>query len=54
MFLAKETIDGTPYCIKLPIKFYYDNKSTINISLNPVQQGKTKHTEVNRNFTKKK
>lgn len=36
----------------LPIKFYCDNKATINISLNPMQHDKTKHIEVDRHIIK--
>lgn len=38
--------------VKLSIKFYYDNKTTISISLNP--HDKTKQVEVDRHFIKKK
>ncbi|RDX85301.1 hypothetical protein CR513_33542, partial [Mucuna pruriens] len=37
-----------------PIKFYCDNKSTINIAYNLVSHDKTKHIEIDRHFIKEK
>ena len=36
----------------MPIKMYYDNKATINISHNPVHHDQTKHVEVDCHFMK--
>ena len=36
------------------MKFYCDNKSTINIAHNLIQHNKTKHIEVDRHFIKEK
>ena len=37
-----------------PKILYYDNKSTINITHNPVQHDRTKHKEIDRHFIKEK
>ena len=37
-----------------PIKLYCDNKSTIDITHNPIQHVCTKHIEVDRHFIKEK
>ena len=37
-----------------PMKFYHDNKTTINIAHNPVQHDGTKHVEVYHQFIKEK
>lgn len=39
---------------KGPMKLYWDNKSTINNSLTPVQHDKTKNIKVDRHFIKEK
>ena len=36
-----------------PMKLYYDNKSAINITHNPIQHDRTKHIEVERHSSKK-
>jgi hypothetical protein len=33
---------------------YYDNKTAINITNNPIQQNRTKHIEIDRHFIKDK
>ncbi|XP_057959488.1 uncharacterized mitochondrial protein AtMg00810-like [Malania oleifera] len=40
--------------VKFPIKLYCDNKAIISISLNPVQDDRTKHVEVDQHFIKEK
>lgn len=52
--MDKETPGRTKSRMKIPIKLYYDNKATINISFNPVQHDRTKHVEVDRHFIKEK
>ncbi|RVW77722.1 Retrovirus-related Pol polyprotein from transposon RE1 [Vitis vinifera] len=37
-----------------PMKLYCDNKSTINITHNPIQHDRTKHNEIDRHFIKEK
>lgn len=39
---------------KKPMKVYWDNLAAISIAKNPVLHGKTKHVELDRNFTKEK
>ena len=36
------------------MKLYCDNKSTINITHNPIQHDRTKHNEIDRHFIKEK
>lgn len=40
--------------VEVPIKLYCDNKATINIAHNPLQQDWTKQMEIDRHFIKKK
>jgi len=37
-----------------PMRLYYNNKSTISITYNPVQHDRRKHVEVDRYFIKEK
>ena len=40
--------------VKLPLKFYCDNKAAISMALNPVQHERSKHVEIDRHFIREK
>jgi hypothetical protein len=40
--------------VELPLKLYCDNKATISIAHNPVQNDLTKHIEIDHHFIKEK
>lgn len=42
------------FIVNSSIKFYYDNKTTINISHNTIQQDRAKHVKVYIHFIKEK
>lgn len=50
----KKFLEEIQVTVKFPIKFNCDNKSTINISFNPVQHDQTKNIDVDMHFIKEK
>lgn len=50
----KRVLEDLKKDIKLPMKLFCDNKTTISISQNPVQHNRTKHIEIDQHFIKEK
>ncbi|XP_024018583.1 uncharacterized protein LOC112090760 [Morus notabilis] len=48
----RKLLEELQVTVEFPVKLYCENKSAINISLNPVQHDRTKHVEVDKHFIK--
>ena len=50
----KRVLDEIQVNVDLPLKRYHDNKTTINMALNPVQHEQLKHEKIDRHFIREK
>ena len=54
MLWLKRVLEDLKMLVNMPMKLYYDNKTAINITQNPMQHDCTKYVEIDKHFIKEK